>query len=52
MIVRNAIRKFDFIYISETYPDKSISSNDGNLSVPKYTLTRLGHFGNAKRGGI
>ena len=35
-----SINKFYIIYLSETYLDSSILSNDGNLEVPGYTLVR------------
>ena len=34
------------------YLDSSISSNDGNLEVPGYTLPRADNPNNTKRGGI
>ena len=47
-----SINKFDIICLSETYLDSSISSNDGNLEVPGYTLIRTDNPNNTKRGGV
>ena len=46
------INKFDIICLFETYLDSSISSNDGNLEVPGYTLVRADNPNNTKRGGV
>ena len=35
-----------------TYLDSSISSNDGDLEVPGYTLVSAGNPNNTKRGGV
>ena len=35
-----SVNKFDIICPSETYLNSSISSSDGNLEVPGYTLLR------------
>ena len=47
-----SINKFDIICLSETYLDSSISSNDGSLEVPGYTLVRADNANNTKRGGV
>ena len=47
-----SINKFDIICLSETYLDSSISSSDGNLEVPGYTLIRTDNPNNTKRGGV
>ena len=47
-----SINKFDIICLSETYLDSSISSNDGNLEVPRYILVRADNSNNTKRGGV
>ena len=47
-----SIDKFDITCLSETYLDSSISSNDGNLEEPGYTLVRADNPNNSKRGGV
>ena len=44
--------KFDIVFISETYLDSSIISDDGNLEILGYNLIRLDHSSNSKRGGV
>ena len=52
LIAYNAIPKFDIIFISETYLDASIYSDDENFSIPGCSLTKANHPGNVKRAGI
>ena len=47
-----SINKLDIICLSETYVDSSISSNDGNLEVPGYTLVCADNPNNTKIGGV
>ena len=47
-----SINKFDIICLSETCLDSIISSNDGNLEVPGYTLVRADNPNNTKRGCV
>ena len=47
-----SVNKFNIICLSETFLDPSISSNDGNLEVPGYTLVRADNSNNTKRGGV
>ena len=47
-----AVYKFDIVYISETYLDTSITSDDGNLEILGYNLIRSAHRSRGKRGGI
>ena len=47
-----SINKFDIIYLSETYLDTIISSNDDILEVPGYTLVRTDDPNNTKKGGV
>ena len=47
-----SINNLDIICLSETYLDSSVSSNDGNLEVPGYTLVRADNPNNIKRGGV
>ena len=46
-----SINKFGIICLSETYLDPIISSNDGNLEVPRYNLVCADNPNNTKRGG-
>ena len=47
-----ASHQFDIIYISETYLDSSTPADDNNLEISGYTLVRLNHPSNNKRGGV
>ena len=40
------------IYLSESYLDSSVSSNNDNLYITDYKLVRPDHPGNIKRGGV
>ena len=42
--------KHDFIFLSETYLDSSIS--DGLLEIDGYNLVHAEHSNNIKRGGV
>ena len=46
------IKKYDFIYISETYPGSSFAINDRDLSINGYNLICANHSSNKKRGGV
>ena len=48
----NSIRKYDFIYISETYLDSSVQPDDRDISINGYNLIRAEHPSNNKRGGV
>ena len=50
LFVYNAIHKFDVIFVYETDFDTSIFSNDKNVSIPAYILTKAGHPGNGRSG--
>ena len=47
-----AIHKFDINLLSETYLDSNSTSDDDNLEVSGYNLTRSDHPSNNKRGGV
>ena len=44
-----SINKYDIIYLSETYLDSIISSNDGNFEVAGYTLVQEDNLNNTKK---
>ena len=44
--------KIDIIYLSETYPDSSIKSDNDNLEIPGYNLVCSNHPSNNKRSGV
>ena len=48
----NAIYKYDFICLSETYLDSSIPSDHVSLELEGYKLVRADHPNNVKRGGV
>ena len=48
----NSVFKYDFICISETYFDSTISSDSNNLNISGYNLIRADHPSNSKRGGV
>ena len=45
----NSVFKYDFICISETYIDSTISSDNNNLNISGYNLIRADHPSNSKR---
>ena len=48
----NSVFKYDFICISETCPDSTISSDNNNLNISGYNLIRVDHPSNSKRGSV
>ena len=44
--------KYDFICISETNIDSTISSDNNNLNMSGHNLLRANHPSNSKRGGV
>ena len=48
----NLVFKYDFICISETYLDLTISSDNNNLNISGYNLIRADLPSNSKRGGV
>ena len=46
------VHKFDAIFLSETYLDSTVASDDENLELTGYNLVRSDHPANAKRGGV
>ena len=46
----NSVLIYDFICISKMYLDSTISSDNNNLNISGYNLTRADHPSNSKRG--
>ena len=47
----NVMHKFDIICISESYLNSDTSSNDDNLNIPGYNMSRADHPSGNWRGG-
>ena len=48
----NATEKLDFVYLSKSYLDSTISSDDISLSLDGYNLIHDDHPKNIKQGGV
>ena len=48
----NSIHNYDFICISETFFDSSISSDDEDIAIKDYSIIRADHPSNLKQGGV
>ena len=48
----NTIHQFHVICLSETFLDSSVSLDDCNLSIQGYSLIRVAHPDDVKRGGV
>ena len=48
----NSNQNYDFICISETYLDSSISSDDKDIAIEGYNIIRADHPSNLKKGGV
>ena len=48
----NAIHDFDMIYLSESYLDSSVSSDNDYLYIKEFKFVRADHPVNIKRGGV
>ena len=46
------MHKFDIICISESYLNSDTSSNDNNLNIPGYNMSRAVHPSGNQRGGV
>ena len=46
------MHKFDIICISESYLNSDTSSNDNNLNIPGYNMSRADHPSGNRRGGV
>ena len=45
------MHKFDIICISESYLNSDTLSNDNNLNIPGYNMSRADHASGNRRGG-
>ena len=52
LITYNYIHHFDIIYLSETYLNSDISSDNEDLDIPGYRLIQSDHPSKDKRGGV
>ena len=43
---------FDIVCLSETFLDSTIPHNDENININGYSLLRVDHTNNIKRGGV
>ena len=48
----NSIHNYDFICISKTYLDSSVSLDDKDIAIESYNIARADHPGNHKKGGV
>ena len=47
-----SVHNMDIVFLSETYLDSSVPTDDENLQIPGYSSVRADHPSNAKRGGV
>ena len=47
-----SVHKFDIIWLSETYLNSEIPSDNENVEIPGYNLVREDHPSNSKHGGV
>ena len=48
----NVEHKFDMVYISETFLDSSILTNDERLNMKEYKLVKADNPSESKKGGV
>ena len=48
----NSLYNYDFICISETYLDSTVTHNNKNIRLDMYSFIRLDHLSNSKKGGV
>ena len=48
----NVMHKFDILYISESYLNSETLSNDDNLNIPGYDMSRTDHLPGNWRWGV
>ena len=48
----NSNHKYDFICVSETYLDSSVSDDDKELAMKRQNFTRADHPSNVRKGGV
>ena len=47
-----SVNKFDIVCLSETFLKSEIQTDDENLQIPGYCISRVDHPSNIKRGGV
>ena len=47
-----SVNKFDIVCLSETFLNSEILTDDENLQIPGYSIARVDHPSNIKRGGV
>ena len=47
-----ASNNFDIVCLSETFLDSSISNDDSRIKIAGYSLLRVDHSSNTKKGGV
>ena len=47
-----SVNKPDIVYLSETFLNSEILTDDENLQIPVYSIARVDHPSNIKRAGV
>ena len=47
-----SVHKFDIVCLSETFVNPEDRTDNENLQIPGYSITRGDHISNTKRGGV
>ena len=47
-----SVNKFDIVWLSETFLNSEILTDDENLQIPGYSIDRVDYPSNTKRGGV
>ena len=47
-----SVHKFDIVCLSETFFNPEIRTDNENLQIPGYSIARIDHLSNTKRGGV
>ena len=47
-----SVHKFDIVCLSETFLNPEDRTDNENLQIPGYSITRVDHISNTKRGGV
>ena len=47
-----SVNKFYIVYLSETFLNSKILTDDENFHIPGYSIARVDHTSNVKRGGV
>ena len=52
LTVYPSVNKFDIVYLSETFLSSKVVTDDENLLIPGYSIARVDHPFNKKRGNV